>query len=1484
MDDSVLYLGLDAGSTTVKLALVDAAGDLLEARYQRHGAAVRATLCTLLDELAAKYPGLQVRAAITGSAALKLAQALELPFVQEVLATSRAISVLAPQTDVAVELGGEDAKILYFSDGSDNLRMNEACAGGTGAFIDQMAVLLHTDAPGLNELALKHTTIYPIASRCGVFAKTDVVPLLNEGAAREDLAASIFQAVVEQTIGGLACGHPIRGRVAFLGGPLHFLSALRQRFIETLQLKPEEVMDVPDAQYIVARGTALSLMALPGQPRPVQSAPLRVEELAERARTRALDGERTATLAPLFESEEEYEAFRQRHAAGAVSRRPLDEARGPLYLGVDLGSTTVKAVLTDREGAVITTWYRRNQGDPLAELLPYVADLADSLPEGAWIEDSACTGYGASFAQAALGSSLTEVETVAHLKAACRLVPQTTYVIDIGGQDMKCLKARDGCIAGVTLNEACSAGCGAFLETFAQSLNLSMEEFVRAALFARHPVDLGSRCTVFMNSKVKQAQKEGAEIGDIAAGLCYSVIRNALYKVLRLRSPDELGDRVLVQGGSFMNDALLRVMERLLQREVFRPDIAGLMGAYGAALLAARRPVTEGSRHPLESATLRALRIETKHLRCKGCGNHCRLTLNRFSNGRRFVAGNRCERGAGQLGAAHEDAQPMPNIYAWKNRRLFDYTPLAEADAPRGVIGIPRVLNIFEHYPFWFTFFTKLGFRVILSPESGKEVFDLGLSSMPSQTVCYPAKLAHGHVTALLQQGVKRIFFPCLPRERGDAITKANGYNCPVVSGYPEVIRLNIDEVRQQGVRLHTPFVSLQSLDALVDRMHEEFDLPRGELREAGRAALREFENYRAELRAEGERVLEQVRRSNGLGIVLCGRPYHVDPAVHHGLPEYIASLGAAVLSEDSVAHLGRLDDSLRVLDQWSYHSRLYRASMLVCDTPELESVQLTSFGCGLDAITSDQVAALLQRAGKLHTLIKIDEGSSLGAARIRIRSLLAAVRERREAAVRRMERQRPEPRPVFTKAMRETHTILAPQMAPLHFDILKSAINHSGYHLEVLPSVSPHAIELGLTYVHNDACYPAIVVIGQLLDALKNGQCDPKRTALMLAQTCGPCRASNYPALLRKALQEAGFGQVPVLTMTSGDVNRHPGFSISAKLFHRMILGCLYGDMLQRVSMSCRCNELREGDTDELLHGWLRRARSSSVWGDSAVFREHMHEIVRDFSRIRLDDVPRPKVGIVGEILLKYHPDANNQVAQHIREEGGEPVLTDLMDFFLYCSMDPVYSWKRLGGRVLPALTSWFFIRRVESLRKAMRQALKGSRFLPVSRIGDLASSVRGIISRGNQAGEGWLLTAEMLELIDHGVNNVLCLQPFGCLPNHITGKGVMKELKRLRPHANLMAVDYDPGSSEANQLNRIKLFMSVAHTGLEQQGEASCPETPCPGAKPAEQRETGRDASAQRRCGGETLSPVRAAENLACRACSLAKGLQEPGHGVQS
>ena len=1122
------FLGIDLGSITVKAVLTDAQGEVLFQKYQRHGSASRQTLADILTELNTLYPGLTVQGAVTGSAALNLATILGLPFIQEVIASSRIIAKAAPQTDVAIELGGEDAKILYFGRSID-LRMNEACAGGTGAFIDQMATLLHTDTLGLNELASRAKTIHPIASRCGVFAKTDMVSLLNEGVSREDLAISVLQAVVEQTISGLACGQPIRGNVAFLGGPLHFLPELVKRFVATLKLTPEQTLTFPEGQFMVARGAALSAQAEGGDPLPVTTLLERLESARDKM-------EITQALPPLFRDEADYAQFRARHAKDAIQQSSLETATGDLFLGVDLGSTTVKSVLIDEKGTVLDQSYNRNDGDPLKALIPYLINLLERIPKTAHLRGIGTTGYGANLAKAALNAQISEVETVAHLKAACFMEPDCTYVIDIGGQDMKCLAVQDGAVADVRLNEACSSGCGAFLQTFATSLGMSMPAFVQAALFAKHPVDLGSRCTVFMNSKVKQAQKEGASVPDIAAGLCYSVVRNALYKVLRLRSPEDLGAHVLVQGGSFLNDALLRIMETMLEREVVRPSLSGHMGAYGIALMCLKHKDTLAP-CTLTAQDLRNLSFKSKAVLCRHCGNHCHLTINTFSNGQRLVSGNRCERG----GEIRDKSKPaMPSIYTWKEKRLFDYTPLPESQAPRGRLGIPRVLNMYERYPFWFTLFTTLGYRVELSPVSSKAIYSLGISSMPSQTVCFPAKLAHGHVNYLIEQKVPHIFYPCIPRERMEGKEAFDCYSCPVVCGYPEVVRLNTEELLQGKSKLHTPYLNPEDMSSMARTLAEEFDIPKREVKKAIKKAMEAQAAYRKDLRDEASRILAEVEAKDGIGIVLCGRPYHVDPLVHHGIPNLITSLGAAVLSEDSMAALFEDADEetpLRVVDQWTFPSRLYRAARVVAAMEHLELVQLTSFGCGIDAVTSDQVAEILHRAGKMHTLLKIDEGPSLGAARIRIRSLLASIEERRKE--RRKKRKQEADSyllnpPVFTKDMRATHTIIAPQMSPVHFAFAESVFRGAGYKFHVLPTVSNEDIETGLRYVNNDACYPAQVVIGQLINALQSGAVDPKHSALLLSQTCGPCRATNYPGLLKRALKEAGFDNVPALTLRS--------------------------------------------------------------------------------------------------------------------------------------------------------------------------------------------------------------------------------------------------------------------------------------------------------------------------------------------------------------
>ena len=1423
MSPPLFYLGLDIGSTTVKLALLNADGVITETRYCRHGTAVRTTLASLLAEVSQLYPHATVRCAMTGSGALDLSNQLSILFVQELLATARAIAHSAPDTTVAVELGGEDAKLLYL--GQDvELRMNESCAGGTGAFIDQMARLLSTDAGGLNELAARHTTLYPIASRCGVFAKTDIVPLLNGGVSREDIAASIFQAVVEQTIGGLACGRPITGKVAFLGGPLHFLPELKKLFINNLDLLPQHIAHLPHAQCTAAIGAAYCAISAEDSAQP-HSLPELAVLAGSLSHTTKVNTEKI--LPGMFADSQEYTRFCQRHATTSMlPSADIRQARGPLYLGLDLGSTTVKAVLVDAEQRVLDSCYASNGGNPLQTLLPPLADMLDRIPQGAWLSASGATGYGAHLAESALGVDSVLVETLAHFKAATRLVPNVSYVIDIGGQDMKCLKIDNGVISDVSLNEACSAGCGAFLESFARGLGLSMQEFVDISLYAAHPADLGSRCTVFMNSRVTQAQKDGLPIADIAAGLCYSVVRNALDKVLRIKNTAELGEHVVVQGGAFLNDALLCAMERTLGRHVHRPASSGLMGAYGAALEALEKAECTTLPSSITAPLIRGLAMRTRSFRCRDCGNNCLLTETRFSHGSRHIAGNRCDRFSESRRGATVTA---PNLIAWKNQRLFRYEPLPLHAAPRGRLGIPRVLNIYTHYPFWFTLFTSLGFRVEVSPPTSRALFAAGLSSVPSQSVCYPAKLAHGHVLALLESGIKSIFFPCIPREAHEFAEMCDSFSCPVACGYPQVVRENLPEIKDAGAILHTPFVNLSHTASLVRNLCNEFNLPRGEVRAAVRAARHEQAHYLRELRAEAEHIYAETLRSKGTMVVLAGRPYHTDPQVHHGLPDFIASLGAAVVSEDALPRSWinhRMNFSLRARNQWTYAARLYRAGLWACEADHgnarVELVQLTSFGCGIDAITADQMRELMRAHGKLYTLIKMDEGNALASARIRIRSLLAVGNTGKANNL------TPTPgMPVFSKRDADTHTILVPQMAPLHLPFITEAIAGNSHTVRLLPTVSAEAVSLGQAYVNNDACYPAIVAIGQLLHALRNDGLDPRRTALLLSQTCGPCRASNYPALLRKALLECGYDPIPVLTINSSGTDSQPGLRPDKAMLWRMLLGMLAGDMLQRLSLFTGTYECSAGQTEDRVQHWLQTISPVIRQGDEAALRQLLPRLVRDFASIRTHISPRPRVAVVGEILLTYHSDANNHIVEQIRQEGGEPLLPDFTNFMLYCLRDAVYDWRYQGGSAWAALGNSLVMRRIEGVRRYMRGALNTSplsaHVMPVAHIDDLARLGEKVMSLGNSAGEGWLLPAEMLEFLEHGTSNILCLQPFGCLPNHVVGRGAFKAVRRQRSEANIMALDYDPGSSEANQLNRIRLFMAIAREKEKEREEAA-------------------------------------------------------------
>ncbi len=1400
-------LGIDIGSTTVKIAILDDKEQLLFADYERHFANIQETLADLLSKAYDKLGELTLSPVITGSGGLTLANHLEVPFVQEVIAVSTALQKIAPQTDVAIELGGEDAKIIYFEGGNIEQRMNGICAGGTGSFIDQMASLLQTDASGLNEYARNYKALYPIAARCGVFAKTDIQPLINDGATKEDLAASIFQAVVNQTISGLACGKPIRGHVAFLGGPLHFLPELKQAFIRTLKLDDEHAITPENSHLFAAMGSAMNA-------KPEVSVSL--TSMRDRLRNSIKLDFEVARMEPLFTSEEDLAAFRKRQSAYKVATADLSTYSGNCYLGIDAGSTTTKTALISEDGKLLYSFYSNNNGNPLKTTIRSIQEIYSLLPEDARIVCSCSTGYGEALIKAALILDEGEVETVSHYYAAAFFDPQVDCILDIGGQDMKCIKIKNHTVDSVQLNEACSSGCGSFIETFAKSLNYSVQDFAQEALFAKHPIDLGTRCTVFMNSKVKQAQKEGAEVSDISAGLAYSVIKNALYKVIKVSDASELGKHIVVQGGTFYNDAVLRSFERIAGCEAIRPDIAGIMGAFGAALIARERYEPGRQTTMLSIDKINELKYTTTMANCRGCTNSCRLTINRFSGGRQYISGNRCERGIGK----EKNKDHIPNLFEYKYKRIFGYKPLQGDLAVRGKVGIPRVLNMFENYPFWHTFFTELRYEVILSPTSTRKIYELGIESIPSESECYPAKLAHGHITWLLRNGIRFIFYPCIPYEREEFPDAINHYNCPIVTSYAENIKNNVDELNDPAIDFRNPFLAFTSEEILTERLVKVFpELPENEVRSAARKAWAELLAAHADIQKKGEETLRYLDETGRRGIVLAGRPYHIDPEIHHGIPDLITSYGVAVFTEDSISHLAPVERPLRVNDQWMYHSRLYAAANYVKTRDDLDLIQLNSFGCGLDAVTTDQVYEILENSGKIYTCLKIDEVNNLGAARIRVRSLLAALRAKEKQEEKRVIKPASMNRVIFTKEMKKDYTILCPQMSPVHFTLLQAAFNTAGYHLEVLPNDNKNAVDVGLKYVNNDACYPSLIVVGQIMDALLSGKYDLNKVAVIITQTGGGCRASNYIAFIRRALTKAGMEQIPVISLNLSKLEGNPGFKLTLPLVTRICYAAVFGDILMKCIYRMRPYELEKGIVNRRHKIWEKRCidfLTGSTLSHSR-FKKICREMVRDFDNIPISEERKPRVGIVGEILVKFLPAANNHLAELLEAEGAEAVVPDLIDFMNYSFYNQNFKVENLGFKKKAATIANIGIKTIEWLRGPANEALAASRhFRPTEDIRDLAKMASPIVSTGNMTGEGWFLTGEMMELIHAGVPNIVCIQPFACLPNHIVGKGVIKEIRRTHPEANIVAIDYDPGASEVNQLNRIKLMLSTAYKNL--------------------------------------------------------------------
>lgn len=1411
-------LGIDIGSTTVKVAVLSDTKELIFSDYRRHFADIQGTLADLIEEAYGKLGDVKVSPVITGSGGLTLADNMKVPFVQEVIAVSSALEKSCPQTDVAIELGGEDAKIIYFDGNNIEQRMNGTCAGGTGSFIDQMASLLQTDVAGLNEYAKNYKSLYTIAARCGVFAKSDIQPLINDGATKEDLAASIFQAVVNQTISGLACGRPIRGHVAFLGGPLHFLSELRQAFIRTLNLDDAHALIPEHSHLFAAVGSALNAK---------EDCSFVLSDLIHMLRHGIKIEFEVPRIDPLFDSKEDYEAFITRQNQYNVVTEDLDTYEGNAYLGIDAGSTTTKAALVSEDGALLYSFYSNNNGSPLNTAIKAVQEIYSLKPDSCRIAYSCSTGYGEALMKAALMLDEGEVETIAHYYAASFFDPEVDCILDIGGQDMKCIKIKNHAVDSVQLNEACSSGCGSFIETFAKSLNYSVQDFAKAALFAEHPFDLGTRCTVFMNSKVKQAQKEGASVEDISAGLSYSVIKNALYKVIKVSDAAQLGRHIVVQGGTFYNDGVLRAFEKIADCQAIRPDIAGIMGAFGAGLIArerfheaARPEAPEKETTMLSIGQINALQYTTHNAKCQGCTNHCRLTINRFSGGRQFVSGNRCERGIGKK----KNKDNLPNLYDFKNKLLFHRESLPEDEAVRGTVGIPRVLNMYELYPFWHTFFTRLGYRVVLSPPGSHNIYELGIESIPSESECYPAKIAHGHIEWLIRQGITKIFYPCIPYERKEFKDAGNHYDCPIVTSYPMNIKNNVENLREQGIDFLCPFVAFTNKETVEKQLVDVFrDIPGAEVQNAVNTAWQELLAYRQAVYDEGARVLKYLQETGRHGIVLAGRPYHIDPEINHGIPELINSYGMAVLSEDAISNLAPIERPLTVLDQWMYHSRLYAAAEYVKTRDDIDLVQLNSFGCGVDAVTTDEVQDILALSGKIYTCLKIDEVNNLGAARIRIRSLIAAIRIRSSQNLSRELHPASIDPVVFTKQMRKDYTILCPQMSPIHFSILEAALNASGYNLVMVNPPEKHAVDLGLKYVNNDACYPSLIVVGQMMAELESGKYDLDKTAIIMTQTGGGCRASNYIGFFRRALKKAGLDHIPVISASVQGLESNPGFKINYPTIKRSLYAVEFGDLLMKCLYHVRPYEKEKGSADALHLEMHQLCCSFLLSGSTSMrtFSKICHTIVERFDRLPIVDIAKPRVGIVGEILVKYLPAANNHMVELLEREGAEAVQPEMLDFFLYSFYNLNFKADNHYASKWTARICNLVISYIEHTRKAGLEALAASsRFEPPKHIEYLGTMAQDIVSLGNQTGEGWFLTAEMLELIEDGTDNIICTQPFGCLPNHVVGKGVIKEVRRRHPEANIVAIDFDPGASEVNQLNRVKLMLSTAYKNMKPAG----------------------------------------------------------------
>jgi len=1414
-----IYLGgIDIGSTTAKVVIYEGTNRLVFARYQRHQGETVKTVRKILQEALDELGNILVQVTVTGSAGMGAAEAFHVPFVQEVVASARFIKDNYPDVRTFIEVGGEDSKILFFDDNfRPDMRMNGSCAGGTGAFIDQMAVLLDVPVAEFNGLAAKATRIYPIASRCGVFAKTDVQALLSRGVTREDVAASVFHAVALQVISSLARGRDIKGRILFGGGPLTFYPQLRKAFIGLLGIDdPQEIIVPRYSELLPAMGAAVSRNTDPYL--------IRLKDLIGLPDTMVLQNTSSGTkgLAPLFQSRADFESWRENHAKDRVPRVDLSRIRGKdLFLGIDSGSTTTKIVLVDDEGKFVIGRYRPNNGNPLKAAEKGIQELKKQFKKAGWLPHvirSAATGYGEDLIKAAFGMDDGVVETLAHYRAARSFDPDVSFILDIGGQDMKAIYIRDQAISDIQINEACSSGCGSFIETFASSLGYRVSDFAEAACRSRKPFDLGTRCTVFMNSKVKQALKEGASIPDISAGLAYSVIKNAVYKVLKLRDKDVLGDKIVAQGGAFRNPAVLRALELILQKTVIRPDIPELMGAYGAALSALKNHSIDrkGSSRfdPFHDPELN-VHFTSKEIDCHGCENNCRVMKLSFKDGNHFFTGNRCERYFTNTSSVKGKGK---NLVAEKLRLLFD-RPLEPRTPALLTYGIPRCLNMYENFPFWATFLVECGFKIVLSSPSSMKRFERSAPTVMSDNICFPARLSHSHILDLVERGVDRIFYPIVVHEQEEFLDAVNSYNCPVVTGYPDVLKNAVAPEKRYGIPLDSPPVSFRDPGLFKRQLHlffKRFGINYSTISRAVEKGLSAHRQFKKELAGKAIRLIEEAKEASRMVVVLAGRPYHIDPLINHGLPDLLANMGVDVITEDAVpgVQAQSLSD-INVITQWAYSNRLYAAAKWVTKEDIAQLVQITSFGCGPDAVSADEVRDILSSNGKIHTLIKMDEISNLGAVRIRLRSMLEAVRERKDRT-RRLEDRRPSA-PLIVSHEARNRTYIAPYFSPFYSPLVPAAFRPLGFKVDVLPPQDRDSIELGLKHVNNDICYPAVLIAGDIVKAFESGQYDPASTSVIMTQTGGQCRASNYVPLIEKVLASAGLENVPVVTISTGPLRPRPEFAIDKKgkkeLVKRLALGVMFTDPLARMYLATVVRERVAGASKALHARYLSKMEQYVEKADYKSLLDILREAVKDFNAMAAVDMPVPRIGVVGEIFLKYNFFANKNIVEWLSGQGVEVVLPALQGFFTQEFVNEYFNQKAffkhcLTDRLKCMLLETYVNHYLSQIDQVMQQFRFYQRSFNLKKLAQLSEQV---VSLANQFGEGWLLTADMIDMLEQGISHIVCVQPFGCISNHITGKGVERALKEMFPHLNLLSLDMDAGTSEVNILNRLH-FMIIA------------------------------------------------------------------------